>query len=126
MNTNSDSEILQGWYQFAAQQPGSVESLLQLLRNRQGKSSDRQRTEFGATSQMFDKLRSMRLPREQFFAQDAKRIAEACYLSNPTAFVQALILARNIQQSEQFQAASTSYMAAFDDNDNLDEIPTEE
>lgn len=126
MNTNSDSEILQGWYQFAAQEPGSVDSLLQLLRNRQGKSFDQQRIEFGAAPQQFDRLRSMRLPREHLFAQDAKRIAEACHLSNPTAFIQALILARNIQQSEPFTSTHTSYRAAFDDTENLDDIPDEE
>ena len=42
----TDAEILQKWYEYAAGQPGSIGSLLQLLRFRQRKSEEQQRIEF--------------------------------------------------------------------------------
>lgn len=124
MDTRSDEEILQTWYQYAALQPGFVDSYLQLLRDKQGKSLDEQREEFGVSEVQFNRLRSMRLPREQQFTSDAKRIADACQLSTPLRFVQAMILARNLVRGQD-NGSLHGYKAAFDDTMDLDDVPSE-
>src|SRR5579859_2587389 len=124
MNTRSDEEILQRWYQYAVLQPGFVDSYLQLLRDKQGKSLDEQREEFGVSERQFNRLRSMRLPREQQFTSDAKRIADVCQLSAPLRFVQAMILARNLVKGQDNRSLR-EYKAAFDDTVDLDDIPSE-
>lgn len=121
----SDEQILQNWYQFASAQPGTVDSYLSVLREREGKSLTSQCDEFGVTPQQFNRLRSMRLPREKQFTSDAKRMADACQLSESMHFVNVMLLARNLIQTEQQSGLSTGYRAAFDEIDNLDELPDE-
>lgn len=125
MSANSDEEILQVWYQFASSQPSSVDSYLHLLRDRQGKTLEEQCEEFGVSIDQFNRLRSMQLPRESQFASDAKRMADACHLSEPMRFVQAMVLARNLQRRES-QNLHPGYQAAFDDIDDLDKFPDEQ
>jgi hypothetical protein len=125
MNMHSDKEILQVWYGFAASQPGSVDSFLRFLRERQNKSEDAQLEEYGASLEQFHRLCSMRLPREKHFTNDAMRMANACQLSAPLRFVQDMVLARNLIHNNQVSNEPTGYRAAFDDIGNLDEISSE-
>src|SRR5579859_395541 len=122
----TDEAIMMSWYRYSADQPGSVDSLLRQLRYLQGKSLEEQKTEFGASDQEFTRLRGLKLPRPQFFTSDAQRIAAACHLTYPLAFVQALLLARNLVSQPLEYATSQSYEAAFDDIDDLDEVPKDE
>lgn len=126
MNELSDSEILHGWYQFASAQPGSVETLLKLLRARQGKSLKDQQTEFGASLEQFSRLRAMRLPRSASFTSDALRMAEACQLSEPMRFVHALVLARSFSLGSGQPEAQAGYKAALDDIGDLDAEPSDD
>lgn len=121
MNRDSDQEILQAWYEYAAAQSGSVGVLLRLLRERQHKSDENQRAEYGASIEQFQRLCSMRLPRENQFTSDALRMANACRLTAPMRFVQDMVLAKNINRGDQ-ESAAKSYRAAFDDVDDLDDI----
>jgi hypothetical protein len=122
----SNGEILTEWYDYAAKQPGFVGSALGLLRDRQSITPQQQQSGFGANDQAFLRLQAMPLPRPQSFVGDAHRIAEACGLANPLAFVQAMILARSLERTEPKTGAEGSYQAAFDPEDDLDRIPDEE
>lgn len=122
----SDDEILAEWYGYAARQPGFVGSVLGLLRDRQSITFQQQRSEFGASDQAFLQMQAMPLPRPQSFVGDAQRIAEACGLANPLAFVRAMILARSLEHTESQPGAAESYRAAFDQEDDLDRLPDEE
>jgi hypothetical protein len=85
------------------------------------KTQEQQKNEFGATPEEFLRLQSMHLPREDSFAIDTQRIAQARHLQHPNAFVQAMILARQLLHSSQFSVdADHYYQAAFDAVDNLD------
>jgi len=109
----TDTEILHKWYEYASQQPGSIGSLLQLLRFRQRKSEEQQRREFEVSVADFTKLQSMRSPRPDHFHSDAQRIARACHVGQVFHFEQTLMLARNLAG----HAPSTPgdvYEAAFD------------
>ncbi len=110
----TETEILQKWYQYAAQQPGSIGSLLQLLRFRQQKSEEQQRFEFGVSAADFAKLQSIGVPRLDRFRVDAPRIAAACHVGQTFHFVQTLMLARNLASQEQTMDESEAYEAAFD------------
>jgi hypothetical protein len=122
----SDYEILTEWYDYAAKQPGFVGSALGLLRARQSITPQQQQSEFGANDQAFLRMQAMPLPRPQSFAGDAHRIAEACGLANSLAFVQAMILARSLERTESQTDAEVSYRAAFDQEDDLDQVPNKE
>jgi len=126
MSTQNDQEILSSWYRFAAQQQGFVDSFLQLLRDQFGKSLAEQQREFGAGESEFLRLRGMRLPRPNAFTSDAQRMATACQLSNPIAFVRALVLARNLSNMNPNSGTGTGYQAAFDATDDLDTPPETE
>lgn len=109
----TDAEILQKWYTYAAEQPGSVGALLQLLRSRQRKSEEQQQFEFEVSAADFAKLQSMRAPRADRFLSDAERIATACHVGQVFRFVQFLLLARNLATQEQ-PTEGEFYEAAFD------------
>lgn len=121
----NNEEILSAWYEYAANRPGFVGSALNLLRERQEITSQQQQMEFGVSDQMFLRLQAMPLPRSRSVAGDAHRIAEACGLANPIAFVQAMILARSLEDTKAQVDGEQSYQAAFDAEDDLD-LSTEE
>jgi hypothetical protein len=120
----TDAEILQKWYEYAAGQPGSIGSLLHLLRFRQRKSEEQQRLEFEVSAADFAKLQSLRTPRSDRFHSDAERIAVACHIGQVFRFVQTLMLARNLAAQEQAPEGEV-YEAAFDAF-SLDQERTEE
>ena len=109
----TDTEILHKWYKYASHQPGSIGSLLQLLRFRQRKSEGQQRLEFEVSAADFAKLQSMLAPRPDRFHADAERIAVACHVGQVFHFVQTLMLARNLVAQEQAPEGEI-YEAAFD------------
>jgi hypothetical protein len=121
----TDTEILQKWYEYASQQPGSIGSLLQLLRLRQRKSEEQQRIEFEVSAADFAKLQSMRTPRTDRFHSDAERIAAACHVGQIFRFVQMLMLARNLAAQEQTTEGEV-YEAAFDAFASNQDITEEE
>src|SRR5579859_7518773 len=86
----TDAELLQKWYEYASGQPGSIGSLLQLLRFRQRKSEEQQRLEFEVGAADFAKLQSMPAPRPDRFHSDAERIAVSCHVGQVFHFVQTL------------------------------------
>src|SRR5438094_8791623 len=91
----TDKRLIANWYRFAADRPDSLDALLSLLRQRKGQTLEQQQDEFGVTDEQYMRLRALRPPRPDLFLADAQRIAEACALTHPLAFVQALVLARN-------------------------------
>jgi len=125
-NELSDEEIMMSWYRYAAEQLGSVDGLLCVLRNRLGQTLEQQRLEFGASETDFNRLRGLRHPRSDKFVSDAQQIAETCHLTNPFAFVRTMVLARNLKQQQSTASADQFYQAAFDVVDDLDQIPDEE
>ena len=110
----TDEEILQSWYHYASQRPGTIGSLLQILRSRQKKSEEQQRIEFEISAVDFAKLQSMPVPRSYSFQYDARRIAVACHVGNAFNFIQALMLARNLAMPAQETEEYETYEAAFD------------
>lgn len=123
----SDNEIMTAWYKFVAVQPDSVDALLRLVRDRRGETLRDQQHTFGATDDQFTRLRGFLAPRPERFKSDALAIATACQLTNPFAFVQTLVLARNLSKTPTKEADSNRYYrAAFDALDQLDEWPDEE
>lgn len=127
----SDAELRMRWYRFAAAQPGSVESLLAILRTRQGQSEEEQQAYFSVGIEDFARLQSLRLPRPEQFTSDAERIASACHVGRPFEFVQALLLARSIKTTmssaqTNWQGEELSYEAAYDAADLHDEMEDDE
>lgn len=120
-----DKQILNKWYRFAANQPGFVGSALALLRGRRGITSQHQQNDFGVGDENFLRLQAMSLPRSQSFANDAHRIAQTCGLANPLAFVQSMMLWRNLEAAEAQTEKEEFYQAAFDEDSELD-TPDEE
>lgn len=119
INEISDEKIMARWYAYVADEPGFVGEWLKLLREREVVNIDHQQNEFGADVRAFLQLQAMPLPRPQSLVKDAHRIAEACGLENPMAFVQAMIIANNLV-SERVQApAQEFYQAAFDADEDL-------
>jgi hypothetical protein len=118
---------LQAWYEYATQQSWAVDACLRLVRLHDFKTQEQQRNEFGATPEEFLHLQAMHSPREDSFAVDARRIAQARHLQNPDAFVQTMLLARQLALSTQASVENDAYyQAAFDAVDDLDsEIPDE-
>jgi hypothetical protein len=110
----TDAELLQKWYEYASRQPGSIGSLLQLLRFRQRKSAEQQRLEFGVSAADFAKLQSIHAPRPDRFRSDAQRIAAACHVGQVFHFVQMLMLARNLAAVQEQTTEGEVYEAAFD------------
>src|SRR5437667_4171549 len=107
----TDEEILQSWYHYASQQPGTIGSLLQILRSRQKKSEEQQRIEFAISTADFAKLQSMPVPRSHRFHYDVQRIAVTCHVGNAFNFIQALMLARNLAMPVQDTEVYESYEA---------------
>lgn len=125
----NDDDMLQSWYEYAAEREGSVDSFLRFLRNRTGDSKDaleQQRKKFGATDKEFLRLRGFKLPRKDFFIEDARRIAAACHLANPKEFVNAMLLVYKLNTSQPSGAMNRSYQAALDEIEDLDEPPKDE
>ncbi len=116
-DNTSDEEIMLSWYTHVADEPGFVGYWLGLLRERQGITPAEQQTEFGTDEQVFLRLQAMPLPQSQSLARDAHRIAEICNLSNPLAFVQAILIARNLDQTADNSTVQEFYQAAFDEED---------
>ena len=112
-----DEEIMASWYAYTADEPGFVGYWLDLLRERQGITAVEQQNEFGADEAVFLRLQSMPLPRSQMLARDAHRIAEHCKLKNPMAFVQAMLLARSLENAADTSAVQEFYQAAFDEEE---------
>ena len=83
MNHNydaSDKEIMASWYAYAAEEPGFVGYWLGLLRKRQRITLEQQQSELGVDEQILLRLQAMPLPRPEWLARDAHRIAEVCNL----------------------------------------------
>lgn len=116
----SDKEIITRWYAYAADEPGFVGYWLKLLRERLSIDADQQQMEFGADDRAFLQLQAMPLPRPDSLTRDAHRIAEACGLENPMAFVQAMILANNLISDTNQSSVQEFYQAAFDADEDLD------
>lgn len=116
----AEGEVLAGWYRHAGQQPGSVGVLLRLLREREGITPAEQRVAFGADEETFAHLESMRQPRTDRYAVDARSIAEACGVGRPFAVVQALLLARNLAAEREGATDGRAYEAAFDASEGFD------
>ncbi len=112
-----DEEIMASWYAYAGDEPGFVGYWLGLLRERQGVTAVEQQNEFGADEATFLRLQSMPLPRSQLLARDAHRIAEHCKLRNSMAFVQAMLLASNLERAADTSAVQEFYQAAFDEEE---------
>ncbi len=123
MNTSehANEKNLQDWYHQAAQQPWSVDALLRRVRVHDFKTQEQQRNEFGATPEEFSRLQAMHAPREDSYAMDARRIAQARHLQHPNEFVQAMLLARQLTLSSQAtEDTDHYYQAAFDAVEDLD------
>lgn len=141
------SRIMWGWYRYAAEQEGSVESALGLLRTRFSQTLEEQQQELGATDEQFTRLRGMRLPRAERFSSDAQQIALVCGLANPLAFVRVMLLGRGLLPvtanpapvppasarprdpqavARPLSAAQDYYMAAFDEEADLNRVPPEQ
>ena len=110
----TEAEILHKWYAYAARQPESIGSLLQLLRIQQQQSEEQQQLEFQVSAANFAKLQSMRPPRAHCFISDAQRIATACQVNQVFRFIQTLLLARNLADQHTFTDEGEAYEAAFD------------
>src|SRR5947209_7973307 len=98
---SKDANSLQDWYRHATKQPWAVDSYLRLVRMHEFKTQEQQRNEFGATPEEFLHLQAMHYPREDSFALGAQRIAQARHLQHPNAFVQAMLLAKQLLRSSQ-------------------------
>lgn len=122
-NDLTDDAIMIKWYRYAAEQPGSVDSLLRVLRERTGQTVAEQQAEFGASDEQWPRLRGFRVPRPDAFSSDARHIAEACQLASPFAFVQQLKLAWNLTNAPPASGTTQFYQAAFDARDDLDPGP---
>lgn len=125
-NKTHDEELMQSWYQYAAEREGSVDSFLRVLRNQLGHTLEQQQNQFGATDSEFDRLRGFGLPRPRSFAEDAKRIAEACHLTHSKAFVNTMLLVFKLSNTRSMKGLRQYYQAAFDDTDELDKPPEDE
>lgn len=122
-----DGQSLQNWYRYTAEQSWAIDTYLKKVRIHEFKTQEQQQNEFGATLAEFLHLQAMHLPREDFFATDARRIAEARHLQHPNAFVQTMLRARQLAFSEQSSEENDAYyQAAFDAVDDLDtDLPDE-
>jgi hypothetical protein len=121
---NEDANILIRWYRHASVLSGSVDSFLAAVRNQENTTEEQQQETFGASAEQFLRLKAMRLPRNDFFVQDAHRIALYCKLEHPQRFVSSMLFGRNLMNSQPNTIVSDEfYEAAFDERDDLDELP---
>jgi hypothetical protein len=125
-NPSLDDRLRERWYAYAAAQPWSVESLLSLLRLRQGQSVEDQQAEFAVSAQDFARLQSMRQPRPDQFAFDADRMAAVCQVGKPIEFVQSLLLARSLAEfaaasQPSYESDELSYEAAYDASEHMED-----
>jgi len=132
MTTNfNDDAILNEWYQYAAEKEAFVGIWLRMLRERQKITHEQQQRDFGVNGQEFIRLQGMPLPRPNQFTRDARRIAEACHLTDPSAFVQAMLLARSFGRNQSQESTASqfvarhSYQAAYDADEDLDKLSDE-
>jgi hypothetical protein len=122
----TDNLLLNKWYQYAAKQKGFIGTWLGTLREHQKVTPDQQRGDFGVSKEDFIKLQGMPLPRPNQFTKDARRIAESCHLANPSAFVQAMLIARSLERNSASETNKSplllngSYQAAYDADEDLD------
>jgi hypothetical protein len=123
----TNDKAVNGWYKYAARQPGFVGRALRLIREFNGQSEEDQRHEFGADEESFMRLQGMPLPRTQALVRDANRIAEECGLTTPLAFVRMMILAQGLERTHTSDKSASQefYQAAFDDEGDLDQFPEE-
>jgi hypothetical protein len=121
MSTLSDDEIMAAWYAYAAEQPGSIDALLRLLRESLNQTLEGQQAAFGVNDRQFLRLRGFASPRPDRFVDDAQRIAQACGLRNPVAFVSQLLVARRLMQAAPTATSGPAYRAAFDARNDLDD-----
>jgi hypothetical protein len=124
-NHNDDTSVLFRWYHHASQLPGSVDSFLALLRTQDNITEEQQQEYFGVSAEEFLRLKAMRMPRHQFFVQDAHRIATYCKLQHPSRFVSSMLLARNLMNAYPAAGSDQYYEAAFDEREDLDDWPEE-
>jgi hypothetical protein len=122
----SDDEIMESWYNFVATEHGFVGEMLKLLRDCEGTTPEQQQKIFGVNDQGFRRLEAMPMPRPKSLASDAHRIAEACNLANPFAFVQTIVLASKLGKTQNRKSEEEFYQAAFDPENDLDQIPDED
>ena len=128
----TDDLFLNNWYKYAAKQKGFVGNWLNILREQQKIKPDQQRHNLGASREDFIRLQGMPLPRPNQFTRDAKRIAEACHLTNPSALVQSMLLARSLERNQASGenksqlVMNNSYQAAYDADEDLDKSPDED
>ena len=128
----TDDALLRHWYQFAASQSGFVGYWLQMLREQQKISSEEQQNNLGASKENFLKLQGMPLPRPTQFTKDARQIAKACHLKDPSAFVQIMLLARSLERNQGKESSNSqtitgqAYQAAYDVDEDLDESSDED
>jgi hypothetical protein len=128
----TDDELVRNWYQFAASQSGFIGYWLRMLREQQKISSEEQQHNLGVSKENFLKLQGMPLPRPNQFTKDARRIAEACHLKDPSVFVQAMLLARSLERNQGKESSKSpivtghSYQAAYDADEDLDESPNDD
>ena len=128
----TDASLLNNWYQYAAQQKGFVGNWLRMLREHQKITLQQQQLDMGASKQDFVRIQGMPLPRSNQFTRDARRIAEACHLANPSAFVQAMLLARSLERASTPETdklhliINNSYQAAYDADEDLDNSSDED
>jgi hypothetical protein len=120
------SDAVMRWHKYTSLRPGFVGYLLQLVRERTNSSEEEQQLEFGIDQQTFLHLQAMPLPRPAQISKDAYRIAETLKLENPIAFVRAMILGSKMEKSVTPFASQDYYQAAFDEEDDLDQIPQED
>ncbi|MCI0665864.1 MAG: hypothetical protein L0220_32815 [Acidobacteria bacterium] len=122
----SDEQIIGSWYDFVSAEPGFVGYLLKLLRDQEGTTPEEQQSSFGTDAERFRHLQAMPIPRRGHLSSDAHRMAEACKLNNPFAFVQAMVLASKLASYVGATETKEYYQAAFDPEADLDEIPDKE
>ncbi|MBZ0285244.1 MAG: hypothetical protein K8L97_31210 [Anaerolineae bacterium] len=121
-----NANILMRWYHQASELPGSINSYLAVLRSHENTTEQQQQEVFGVSADEFLRLKAMRLPRKHMFVEDAYRIAVFCKLEHPQRFVSSMLLARNLMShGHQTATLDQFYEAAFDERDDLDELPEE-
>ena len=121
-----NNKIIDGWYKYTALRPGFVGYALKIIREHTNKTLEEQKRELGVDEKLFLRLQGMPLPRSNSLSNDAYRIAMDCKLTNPFVFVKVMILANKIEKSNQSFTTNEFYQAAFDEEEDLDNYPSED
>ncbi len=114
--------LLTSWRNYAARQPDSVGALLTLLRDRLDETEAQQRDAYGADEGQFSRLGSFPRPRPERVPDDAYRIALACGLGRPLAFVSAMLVAGGLSDAAASGLTAAAYRAAYDAPDDAGEL----